>query len=106
MIINLASNMYLDYKSLMNIAFMCLNMEILDVSSCTNHTEADNCPRINHIGEGTALFNLEVISAVGSTLNDGPGHDWKYMFSPVEMKLGELRSDNRGLTCTKDVKCP
>jgi len=45
------------------------------------------------------LSNLEVISAVGSTLNDGPGHDWKYLFSPVEMKLGELRSDNKGLTC-------
>ncbi|KAG5629671.1 hypothetical protein H5410_001388 [Solanum commersonii] len=32
-IVNLANNMYLDDKSLMNIAFMCLNMEILDVSS-------------------------------------------------------------------------
>ncbi|KAG5629752.1 hypothetical protein H5410_001469 [Solanum commersonii] len=60
-IVNLASNMYLDDKSLMNIAFTYLSMEILDVI---------------------------VISAVGSTLNDGPGHDWKYLFCPDEMKLG------------------
>ncbi|KAG5629754.1 hypothetical protein H5410_001471 [Solanum commersonii] len=75
--INLASNINLDDKSLMNIAVMCLNMEILDVSLCTDHTEAgiistlevcnqirylqlDKGPGIKHIGEG----------AVGSILND------------------------------------
>ncbi|MCD7464884.1 hypothetical protein HAX54_000144 [Datura stramonium] len=85
--VNLASNLYLDDDSLMNVALMCPNMEFLDVSSCTSLTEAgifsalevcnqmrslqlDNCPGIKHIGKGAELLNLEVISAAGSALND------------------------------------
>lgn len=85
--VNLASNRCLDDDSLLNVAMMCPNMEILDVTSCASLTEAgiisalevfnqirnlqlNNCPGIKHIGEGMELPNLEVISAAGSALND------------------------------------
>ncbi|KAM3380603.1 hypothetical protein P3S68_006176 [Capsicum galapagoense] len=71
----------------MMVALMCPNLEFLAVRYCGSLSEAgiiyalevcnqirdlrfDGCPGIKHIGEGAELPNLEVISAVGSALND------------------------------------
>ncbi|XP_009765662.1 uncharacterized protein LOC107774085 [Nicotiana tabacum] len=83
----LANNLYLDDDSLAKVALACPNLEMLDVSSCRNLTEAgiasvlevciqmrdlrlDHCSMITHIGQGTELPNLEVINAAGSALSD------------------------------------
>ncbi|XP_018624117.2 F-box/LRR-repeat protein 3-like [Nicotiana tomentosiformis] len=77
----------MDDDALTKVALTCPNMEILDVSSCLSLTEAgiasilevcnqirnlqfEKCPLIKHIGEGSELPNVEVVSAVGSVIND------------------------------------
>ncbi|PHT47503.1 hypothetical protein CQW23_11711 [Capsicum baccatum] len=86
-VVDLSINWYLDDESLMMVALMCPNLEFLAVRYCGSLSEAgiiyalevcnqirdlrfDGCPGIKHIGEGAELPNLEVISAVGSALND------------------------------------